>query len=65
MLFATGDSNLEMFIVLVFIGLLIAKEFTDRYSTSKLRFRMNILILIFLAIFVVVVVRKLMTFVYI
>jgi len=63
MLFVTGDADIEVFIILIFIGLLIAKEFTDRFTTTQLKYRMNIFIGMFLIIFVAAVVKKIMTFV--
>lgn len=65
MLFVTGDADIEVFIILIFIGLLIAKEFTDRFTTAELKYRMNIFIGAFLIIFVAAVVKKIMTFVHI
>jgi len=65
MLFVTGDSNFEVFIILIFIGLLIAKEFTDRFTTEQIKLRMNIFIGAFLVIFVAAVVKKIMPFVHV
>ena len=65
MLFVTGDSNFEVFIILIFIGLLIAKEFTDRFTTAQIKYRMNIFIGVFLIIFVAAVVKKIMPFMHI
>ena len=63
MLFVTGDGNIEIFIILTFIGLLIAKELTNRFTTVQLKNRMNIFICAFLVIFVVVVGRRVVTFI--
>jgi hypothetical protein len=65
MLFVTGDANIEVFIFLIFIGLLIAKEFADRFTTAELKYRMNIFIGVFLIIFVAAVAKKIMTIVHI
>jgi len=54
----TGDANLEIFFILVFIGVLIVKELTDIYTTSNLKDRINIFIYIFLIIFIIIVGRK-------
>jgi TRAP-type C4-dicarboxylate transport system permease large subunit len=61
-LFVTGDADIEVFIILIFIGLLIAKEFTDRFTTTQLKYRMNIFIGMFLIVFVAAVAKKIMTF---
>ena len=63
MLFASGDAGLEIFIILVFIGLLIAKELTDRFTTLQIKRRMNIFIFIFLLFFIAAVGKKIMDFV--
>jgi len=63
MLFVSGDYGLEIFIILIFIGLLIAKELTDRFTTLQIKRRMNIFILIFLLFFITAVGRKIIDFV--
>ena len=57
-LFITGDSNIEIFLVLILIGMLIAREFTDRYITLHLRNRINIFIIVFFFVFLVFVGKK-------
>lgn len=54
----TGDANLEIFFILVFIGVLIVRELTDVFTTSNLKDRMNLFIYIFLIIFIIIVGRK-------
>jgi len=54
----TGDANLEIFFILVFIGVLIVRELTDIYTTSNLKDKMNLFIYIFLIIFIIIVGRK-------
>lgn len=58
MLIITGDANLEIFFVLIFVGVLIAREFTDRFTTANLKLRMNIFILVFIVVFLVIVGKK-------
>ena len=58
MLFITGDGNLEIFFVLIFVGVLIAREFTDRFTTIHLKQRMNIFIFMFITVFIVIVGQK-------
>ena len=42
-LIITGDANLEIFFVMIFIGVLIIRELTDVFTTSNLKDRMNII----------------------
>lgn len=60
-LIITGDENLEIFFILIFIGVLIIRELTDMFSSTNLRDRMNIFIYIFLIIFMVIVGKKVLT----
>jgi len=57
-LFITGDGNIEIFLILIFIGLLIGKELTDRYTSVHLRRRMNMFIFFFLIIFITIIGEK-------
>ena len=36
-LFITGDSNLEIFFIMIFIGVLIVRELTDVFTTINLK----------------------------
>lgn len=60
-LIITGDANLEIFFILIFIGILIIRELTDVFSSVNLRDRMNMFIYIFLIIFMVIVGEKVLT----
>jgi len=60
-LIITGDANLEIFFILIFIGVLIIRELTDVFSSVNLRDRMNMFIYIFLIIFMVIVGKKVLT----
>lgn len=62
MLFVTGDADIEIFIILIFIGLLIAKELTDRFTDVQLKHRMNIFICVFLMIFIAAVGKRIIGF---
>ena len=57
-LFITGDGNLEIFLILVLVGLLISREFTDHFTTAKLRLRINIFILAFIIVFMTFVAKR-------
>ena len=60
--FVTIDAILEVFFVLIFIGLLIVKVFTDRFTLTKLRFRMNIIIFLFFIVFIFLIAKKIISF---
>lgn len=62
MLFITGDAALEMFFILIFLGLIIAKELTDRYTVAHLKIRMNLFVLVFLLVFIVFMGKKIISF---
>ena len=57
-LLITGDANFEIFFILIFIGVLIAREISDVFTTFSLKDRMNILIYMFVIIFIVIVGQK-------
>ena len=57
-LFITGNNNLEIFLILIFIGILIVRELSDIFTTINLKDRMNIFIYIFALIFIVIVGKK-------
>ncbi len=57
----TGEGNLEIFFILIFIGVLIIRELTDVFTSSNIKNRMNLFIYIFLLIFMVIVGRKIMS----
>ena len=60
-LFLTGDENLELFFVLLFIGILVIREITDIYIPGGLKDRMNSFIYIFILVFIVIVGKKVIT----
>ena len=57
-LFLTGQENLEIFFILIFIGVLIVRELIDVFSTVNLKDRMSVFIYIFLVIFIFIVGQK-------
>lgn len=57
-LFITGDTNLEIFLILLLIGFVVIREFSDRFITTNLKQKLNIFILGFLIVFVVIIVEK-------
>ena len=60
-LLITGDANLEIFFILIFIGVLIIRELTDVFTTTNLKDRMNMFIYIFLIVFMVIVGKKIIS----
>lgn len=57
----TGKGNLEIFFILIFIGVLIIRELSDVFTSEDLKGRMNLFIYFFLMIFIVIVGRKIMS----
>jgi len=60
-LFITGNANLEIFFILIFIGVLIARELVDVFATINLKDRMNMFIYIFIIVFIVIVGKKIIS----
>ena len=60
-LFITGNADLEIFFVLIFVGMLIVKEFTDRFTTVHIRHRMNVFIYVFAIVFIVIIGKKIIS----
>ena len=59
--FLTIDAIPEIFFILIFIGLLIVKVFTDRYTLTPLRIRINILIFLFFIIFILLITKRIIS----
>jgi hypothetical protein len=57
-LFITKDTDLELFFVLVFIGVLIVRALAEVFIGTNLKFRMNIIIYIFIIVFIFIVGNK-------
>jgi hypothetical protein len=57
----TGEGNLEIFFILIFIGVLIIRELTDIFTSSDLKQRMNIFIYLFIIVFIIVVGKKIIS----
>jgi len=60
--FLTIDAIPEIFFILIFIGFLIVKVFTDRYTLTPLRIRMNILIFLFFIVFSLLIGKRIISF---
>ena len=61
LLFITGDENLEIFFILIFIGVLITRELTSMFATVDIKDRIDLFIYIFIIIFIVIVGKKIIT----
>lgn len=57
----TGDTNTEIFLILVYLGFLMIKEFTKDFVPRQLKGRMNILLVTFLGIFIVIIANKMIS----
>ena len=60
-LLVTGDTDFELFFVLIFIGILIIRALTDVFITKPMKLRMNLVIVVFLIGFIVIVGNKIIT----
>ena len=62
-LLVTGDTDFELFFVLIFIGILIVRALSDVFITKPMKLRMNLVIIVFLIGFIVIVGNKIVTIV--
>ena len=60
-LLITQDTDLELFFVLIFIGVLIIRALADVFIPKTLKFRMNLIIYGFIIVFIVIVGNKIIT----
>lgn len=60
--FLTFNAIIEIFFILIFIGLLIVKVFTDQITLNYLKIRINILIFLFLIIFCLFIGKRVISF---
>lgn len=51
-------TSLEVFFVMMLLGILVIRELTDMYTTGPLKDRLNFFIYTFLFIFAIIVMRK-------
>jgi hypothetical protein len=56
--FITGDTELEVFFVLIFIGMLVVRELTDELTAIRLKHRMDGFIYVFLVAFIWIIGEK-------
>lgn len=60
-LIITGGSSLEIYFILIFIGVLIIRELSDIFTTEDLKGRMNLFIYVFILLFIAIVGNKIIT----
>ena len=60
-LLVTADTDFELFFVLIFIGILIIRALSDVFITKPLKFRMNLVIFVFIIGFMIIVGNKIIT----
>jgi hypothetical protein len=58
LLFIASDTGLEIFFILIIIGFIIIKELTDRFTTSSIKLKMNAFIFIFMIVFVLLIITR-------
>ena len=56
--FLTGSTDVEIYFIFVFIGILIARELTDNLASKPLKHRLNVFIVIFLLAYIVIIFDK-------
>ena len=52
--------SIELFIIIIFIGMLIIKELLSDYTTMYIKKRMNIFIFLFIIAFIFIIVKKIL-----
>jgi hypothetical protein len=57
-LLVTGNQDTELFLILIFIGILIIKGITDNFSTTDIKDRLNLFIYMFMIVFIIIIGKK-------
>lgn len=63
LLFIATGTDLELFLVLIYIGVLTAKTVINEYIPKPLKIRMNLFIIVFFIIFLIIVIKKIISLV--
>jgi DNA-directed RNA polymerase subunit RPC12/RpoP len=63
LLFLATGTDLEIFLILIFLGLLIIRTIVDEYLPPLLKMRMNLFISAFFIIFIVIVIKRIINLV--
>lgn len=61
LLLITETSNMEIFFVAIFIGLLVIKELSDEFTSKNLKYNLNIFIFAFLMVFIAIIGKKIIS----
>jgi hypothetical protein len=59
----TGVNNLEIFLISIFLGLIIIKELTDELIPKHLKLRLKLFLIAFFAIFMIIVIKRIISIV--
>lgn len=62
-LFSITAKDLEIFLILIFLGVLITKTVIDEYIPKSLKIRMNLFISVFFIIFIILIIKKIINLV--
>ena len=62
-LLITTESQFEIFLILILIGFVIIKEITNPFIVGKIKFKLNLFILIFLIMFILVIFNRIIVYV--
>ena len=60
--FITGDADLGLYFILLFLGFIAIKELTDPYTSNILKFKLNIFIIVFFMIFLFFISQRIISF---
>jgi len=61
----TGVNDIDLFVIFVYLGILIVKVFSSELISFQLKQRMNVFTIAFLFIFILVIIRRILTVVHI
>ena len=62
LLFILDEVDFEVYFIIVLLGLLFITETSERFITTKVKQRLRILLIVFIMIFIVFAVKKIITF---
>jgi len=62
-LFSITGTDLEIFLILIFLGVLVTKAVIDEYIPKPLKIRMNLFIILFFIIFMIIVTKRIINLV--
>ena len=62
LLFIIETFDLEVYFILVLLGFLFIIESTERFTTTKVKQRLRILLIVFIMIFIVLAAKKVIIF---